>query len=412
MRSILHFFLVLFILLCMILATIFNKHLNKTQKHSLLTLMTMAVIVIISNAIDSLIGEGTPNSPIFIRIIAEDIGYLFKPLMLYILAIFYFEIKNKKKIYFSIPAIINTFISLCTPWTKWIFTIDSQNYWQEGPLFYVFVCISLFYFILFCILYIKHYKQMLIFDRIAIGISLVVILVCSIIDIILPASVNTTTIAAIFSLFGYYVYIETSRNNEIIQIQKEKIKIQEESLLNSEIQPHFIYNTLNVIESLCLDNPKVAAKCTENFSNLLRKSNYFGHLEDKMIKIEDEIEYCRYYTDIEQVRFNNLRVIYEIQDGDYKLPFLSIEPLIENAIRHGVRNEVGGLVKISLKSDSKYHIIEVSDNGNGVSKATNNLGQHHGIGLTNVKNRLNNISASLDITFKNTGTICRILIKK
>ena len=107
-----------------------------------------------------------------------------------------------------------------------------------------------------------------------------------------------------------------------------------------------------------------------------------------MIAFEKELEHTRTYADIERVRFPNIRVEYRIEDSGFSVPPLSLQPIVENAIRHGVRIREEGLVRVEVRKIGGGHEIVVSDNGVGFDVQT--LGQNEGthIGLKNVQERI------------------------
>ena len=103
----------------------------------------------------------------------------------------------------------------------------------------------------------------------------------------------------------------------------------------SQIQPHFIYNTLGTVEQLCKEQPEAASKLVRDFSLYLRGN--FSELDSTTpILLSKEMEHVRHYVDIEHVRFPDMEVRFELRSGDFLLPALSVQPLVENAIKHGL----------------------------------------------------------------------------
>lgn len=177
-----------------------------------------------------------------------------------------------------------------------------------------------------------------------------------------------------------------------IHIKQQKlIEAQKNALMISQINPHFVYNTLSTIASMCDISPKQAKNLTIDFSRYLRQN--LGSLSgEELIPLRQEIEHVECYLKIEKARFRErLNVIYSIQSEDFYVPPLSIQPIVENAVKHGItKKSEGGTVKISTYCSAKYHIIEIIDDGVGFD--TNSLtetGDH--IGLGNVKNRISSV---------------------
>ena len=157
----------------------------------------------------------------------------------------------------------------------------------------------------------------------------------------------------------------------------------------SQIQPHFLFNTLSTIQVLTETDPEKASEVIEKFALYLRQ-NIDSLSQETMIPVKKEIEHSKTYSDIEQVRFPSISIRYEIEDEDFLIPSLTIQPLVENAIRHGVRGKKHGWVNVSTWRDTDAHVINIRDNGKGfdvdrmISETRN--GDH--IGVKNVRDRI------------------------
>ena len=179
------------------------------------------------------------------------------------------------------------------------------------------------------------------------------------------------------------------------QLESEKIvlnnKLQESRvlLMISQIQPHFLYNILNTIYHLCDKDVELAKKAVDDFSTYLR-NNINSLSTTELISFNTELEHIKTYINLEKIRFGEeLEVVYDIQTSDFYLPILSIQPLVENAIKHGVsKKRGGGTVTISSYEDDSYYIISISDTGVGydINQVIDDRKNH--IGIQNVKDRL------------------------
>ncbi len=168
----------------------------------------------------------------------------------------------------------------------------------------------------------------------------------------------------------------------------------ESAFLQAQIKPHFLYNALNVIAVLCRMDSEKARELTLDLSNYMRHSFDFKNLV-KYITFEEELEFIRAYVRIEQARFKDrLNVIYEIDDTEgLRLPPLLLQPLVENAIRHGIRkNETGRTVVLRVKNLEEHYLIEIKDDGAGMTPEQLDaiLPEQGagGVGLTNIQKRL------------------------
>lgn len=168
----------------------------------------------------------------------------------------------------------------------------------------------------------------------------------------------------------------------------------ESAFLQAQIKPHFLFNALNVITVLCRIDSEKARELIIDLSNYMHHSFDFNNLE-KDIAFEEELEFIQAYVRIEQARFKDkLNVIYEIDDiGGLRLPTLLLQPLVENAIRHGIRkNKTGLTVVLRVKNLKEHYLIEIEDEGTGMApeqlEAILQGKGLSGVGLTNIQKRL------------------------
>jgi two-component system, LytTR family, sensor kinase len=166
------------------------------------------------------------------------------------------------------------------------------------------------------------------------------------------------------------------------------------SFLRAQIKPHFIYNALSVISNMITREPVKAKALLLDFSDYLRGCFQFDHLNNTST-IADELETVRAYLSIEKARFGErLHTAYNIQaDVRQKIPMLIVQPLVENAVRHGLMDTPhGGSISVTILDCKDRIYFEVSDNGKGIpNEAINQLldGKHaKGVGIINIHKRL------------------------
>ena len=185
------------------------------------------------------------------------------------------------------------------------------------------------------------------------------------------------------------------------------------STMMSQIRPHFIYNTLGSIEQLCELDPKKAGELVHNFAKYLRGN--FGELDNpKPILMSQEMEHVHHYINIESVRFPDMTFSFEMNSEDFCLPALTVQPLVENAIKHGLMKlEKGGSISvISYETDTEY-CISVEDDGVGFDTSKLFDEKKH-IGIRNIRDRLNvMVGGTLEIeSTQGVGTKVLIRIPK
>jgi len=160
--------------------------------------------------------------------------------------------------------------------------------------------------------------------------------------------------------------------------------------LRMQINPHFLFNTLNAISTLIYVNPRAADEMIGDLSELLRRS--LDSVEEQEIPLARELQFIRAYISIEQKRFGDrLRMEQNVPDDlmNALVPALILQPLVENAIRHGIEPQrAPGLVTIEAKRHGENLHLVVRDNGKGPPAGDSNRPERRGVGLANTQARL------------------------
>ena len=182
--------------------------------------------------------------------------------------------------------------------------------------------------------------------------------------------------------------LQRSRLEAEKNIMEAELKESRVAIMLSQIQPHFIYNTLGTIERMCLKDPQKANELVRNFSLYLRGN--FSELDSiTPIRFAEELKHVEYYANIEKVRFPDMSIEYEIEATEFVLPALSVQPLVENAIKHGLmRLETGGTVVIRSYETPTHFCVSVTDDGVGFDPELPIDEKKH-VGLRNIRGRLN-----------------------
>lgn len=192
-----------------------------------------------------------------------------------------------------------------------------------------------------------------------------------------------------------------ARINSLLVMKEsaKKATNMEVAFLQSQIKPHFLFNVLNTIMALSYTNTEQSRKLTADLSQYLRGSFSFGNVQSK-VRFNHEFSLIQSYVEIEKIRFKDrIHVEYEISPDafDVMIPPLLIQPLVENAIRHGITNRMeGGTVYIRGYQQAEYILFEIEDNGVGMTKKrldevlTSAFSEtsRHGVGLQNINRRL------------------------
>jgi two-component system LytT family sensor kinase len=233
-----------------------------------------------------------------------------------------------------------------------------------------------------------------------------------------PGGVWTLAVVLMATVLGVAIPIKIWNNARIehrLEEQEKLLLAAKIEALASQISPHFLFNTLTSISSLIRTQPDTARTLITKLSGLLRR---LMRSTDHFVTLREELQSVDEYLDIEVVRFGpQLRVVKDV-DGDTLdviVPSMILQPLVENSIKHGLSRKVGGgriTIKASLRDGRT--IVEVHDDGLGMSQERLEHALGGGIGLSNVNERLRTIyGANCQLTLTSApghGTCARLEI--
>lgn len=208
-------------------------------------------------------------------------------------------------------------------------------------------------------------------------------------------AVTPVCLATTVSLVLVYTLIHVEQAEREANIEKElaqkELALSESnnSLVLSQIQPHFLYNALTSIYRLCDVKPEAAKEAVSNFSKYLR-GNLDSIKQKKMISFADELKHLQAYLALEKIRYDDyLEVRYDIKATEFFLPPLTVQPMVENAVNHGISDlPEGGCITISTNEEPDHYEIRISDNGVGFDPDTQPIDSRSHIGISNVRSRL------------------------
>ena len=205
--------------------------------------------------------------------------------------------------------------------------------------------------------------------------------------------------------------IEQDRRQQAeIARQEREIAHERLSVMVLQMRPHFIYNTLMSIHSLCRINPRKAEQVTMDFTNYLRK-NFNAVASDKPIPFPEELEHTRAYLAVEVAQHEELLLVeYDTPFTQFRLPPLTLQPIAENAVKHGIDPYIGPLhVLIRTRKTDACVEITVEDNGPGFDPSDES--KPHTT-LTNIRQRLKMMcGGSMTITPREgRGTVVKLTI--
>jgi signal transduction histidine kinase len=217
-------------------------------------------------------------------------------------------------------------------------------------------------------------------------------------------------IASVTAADFYSLYRD--RQRKAIELRSELVTAKLEAL-KMQLQPHFLFNTLNAINALIHEDPEAADRMVTRLADLLRLTLYESRHE---VPLARELEFVSAYVDIQQIRFQNrLTVNFEVRGAvlGARVPSLVLQPLVENAIRHGIAPRARrGTVWVRARRDGERLILEVEDDGVGLSQGIPTV--HSGIGLANTRARLQQLyEGNHELVIQSAaerGTLVRVMI--
>ena len=330
--------------------------------------------------------------------------------------------KQKKATAFIIKAVwgivmVGVALVIFSQFTGLYYTFDQNNFYHRSSFYVISLLLPMTGMLLDTIL-IWEYRKNISRRKCVSMLSYIVLPFVAAIVLVFYYGISFINIAISISVILMFVEAMIEQGRKIAQ-QEHALAEQEKKLAESriatmvsQIKPHFIYNTLGSIEQLCELNPPAAAQMVHDFAHYLRGN--FGELDNAApIRFSKEIEHTKYYLSIEKVRFPDIEIVFNLKSQDFLIPALSVQPLVENAIKHGVRKlPEGGKIEINCYEDEMYYYVNVKDNGAGFDTAT--LADRSHIGLRNIKERIRMMCrGTLTITSKTgEGTTVQIRIPK
>ncbi|GAA6396008.1 sensor histidine kinase [Solibaculum mannosilyticum] len=376
------------------------------------------IFMIIGDLPDWIIRDSSKPSMKITLSVSSALFYIASAFVLYFFARYiseYLKLSGKEKKGFltaiTIVCSVQIFFAIVSPFTGAIFYVTDIGY-QRGSLFLISQLVPLFCYISFTVLVIVHRKKLTRREVMFFLLYIFVPLGGGAIQMLLRG-VAVVNIGVALALLFILVNIQFEHELAFRRQEQELAELRIDIML-SQIQPHFLYNALGTISHLCKRDPEKAQKTIKEFSLFLR-ANMDSLKTHSPIPFEKELDHVMNYLYLEQQRFQDrLRIVYDIQITDFFIPSLTLQPLVENAVRHGIlKKEEGGVITIRTKKEKGQAIVTIEDNGIGIKRAGkySNLGDHAHIGIENVRTRLlEMVNGSMEIESNDQGTTVTLRI--
>lgn len=383
---------------------------NRNIKIPASQLIALSITLLIAVTIMDMVSEqseiaGNSQFLITLHTFSETLKYILRPAII-MTELLIIQTDKKFRPLYIIPAVINGMIYLTALFGSDIaFSIDSSNHWQGGTfLRYSVYVTQLIYVLLLLVHTVKFFRR-----KNTIGSLIVLLIFAQSLSVALLEYLDHSGFVDPITALGileYYIYLSVVYQQEIsAEVSRKEIDLMKSNLivLRNQIQPHFIKNTLGIIRYLTKRDSKAAVKCIDQFSKYLKAHMDAIHSED-MIPFERELENVKDYIALVQIDYTRkMEVNYELGSTDFLIPPLSLEPIVENAIDHGISRE-GGTITLRTFTENGNNVIVVKDSGNAKSDPQEYTSVHNGVGLENTRKRIGiQCGGTLDINITGNG---------
>lgn len=211
-----------------------------------------------------------------------------------------------------------------------------------------------------------------------------------------------------FGIFHVYEYYRELQRQYQLQAELREIALKSElTALKAQLNPHFLYNTFNTISASVPPQQETTREMIAKLSDLFRYQLKGSKVD--VVPLKEEIAFVQNYLELEKARFGErLQFIFNVDKSleDAPVPPMILQPIVENAIKHGISPKIdGGIVSIKVLKKNEHIYFEICDSGVGIAKELTT--QDFGVGLTNTKKRLEKMYNS-DLNIKNmeSGGVC------
>ena len=317
---------------------------------------------------------------------------------------------------YSISAVGAVMVEV-SQFTDFFYYFDQNNYYHRTNNFYITHILAIVGMILAA--YMMFYHRKCFSDEMFIALLsyMALPMVATVIQMFVYG-ISLLNMAIAVSMLMIFISWQVDRSRESVEMtnllleQERKMNKQHQDILMSQIQPHFLFNSLTAIAQLCEKNQKMARHATISFAEFLR-ANMNVLKNPEPILFSQELENIENYLVLEQIRFGDkLQIEYDIEVEDFDIPILTVQPLVENAVKHGIRQS-GKIWIMTRELEDAVEVI-VKDDGIGYDGTTiPEDGKSH-IGIENIRNRLKDV-VNATLTYEippEGGTIAKIRIPR
>ena len=377
-----------------------SKNFDREKRKWMLYMQLSCAVLLCSDAFAWAFRGGDGSTAWFFVRCSNFLVFLFSDVILFLfhgyVCAYLFEKgkRNRKK---SIPrvriyigygiATVGMALVVISQFTHWYYYIDAFNYYHRNSLYAISLVLPLCGMLLDLTMLIQ-YRKNISRDIFISMISYIALPFAASVALLFYYGISLVNIAICISMILMFIVsmVEQNRNLALKEQEAADLRI---AVTLSQIAPHFIYNTLSAIQYLCGTDPELARETVGEFAQYLR-ANLDGLSEKEPILFSRELKHIKCYLAIEKKRFEErVNVVYDIEKEDFFIPPLTMQPLVENAVKHGIcKKEEGGTIWICTTCEPGNIVIRIRDNGVGFEIGhLPEDGKKH-VGLHNVETRL------------------------
>ena len=385
----------LFSLVCMLIVFL-TRYFDRTGSRKLMLVLLCSSLLMISDGLAWLFRGNPSDAAFYIVRIANFCSFFFGFLIIplatqYVAHLIY--IRSGFRLYWEIYEwgifLVGAGVLIANEFYPFIYSFDEMNTYQRSQYFFwIPGFIAITGALITLGVAIAYNKYMMKMENAAI-ISFLSLPIIAVVLQIIFYGVSFANIAIVISTVILFASYESNFAHYLVnkekQVNEDKLR-----MVNHQMHPHFVFNSLALIRHQCLTDPEEAAETINEFSAYLRSTTDLL-TESRCISFERELDIVKHYINILSKRYDKtLNVQYEISDTEFDVPPFSVQTLVENALHHGINDgqlENGKVVVTAEKSGSKY-IVTVEDNGNGFDTAVLDKDDGHNVGIKNTVNRV------------------------
>lgn len=399
------------LMLALLLTVWLDDYLSRARRRVMVMIIALVFILLFQNDWDNRLALTEAYNAL--RIPLSVLGYALRPA---ILVMFLYIVKPDGRYRVAWALIgVNAAVYMTAFFSGIAFQFSSNGHFMSGPLRHTCTVVSAVLYAWLFFLTMRQFRPRArkeswipILATVLIGGAVTM----DYIDIFSDRPVSFLTMAIAISCVFYYIWLHLQfvRRHEDALRAGQRIQI-----MMSQIQPHFLFNSLEVIRRVYRKEPKKADDALLKFERYLR-GNMDSMAREEPIPFQTELAHTKTYLELEQLRFpNELHIDYDLRCMDFYIPSLTLQPLAENAVRHGVRGKKSGegTVTIATREYEDRYEVSVTDDGNGFDPNVLQQDDHSHIGLNNTRQRLRYAGDELRIgTGSGGGTEAVIIIPK